>query len=407
MNRRQFLLGSAALGLSTSTFAGVSLWPESGFKNPCLSGMPDELKNHPLMTQIWAGIDASQVWDCHAHIIGAGDSGGGAWFNPDMESWMHPILKVQKNFYMNGGCIVEQNEDASFTSRISQLASEMPTGYKTMLFAFDWLHDDHGVADKTQSIFHVPNDYAAKIAKQFPQHFEWVASIHPYRADALDALEKAHSDGARAIKWLPTGMNIDPASTKCAKFYQKLHALNMPIISHTGRESAVQVGNQAHGNPLRMRKALDAGVRVVLAHCASHGDDEDMDNGNKVVKSFELFGRLMDTPAYDHLVFGETSAITLTHHMAAIKPLLERPDWHSRLLNGSDYPLPAILPLVSTKKLASMGLLQKEHLLFLQTLRNYNALMFDFAVKRLMQWQGGSFATQVFETRRVFDDQKV
>jgi mannonate dehydratase len=54
-----------------------------------------------------------------------------------------------------------------------------------------------------------------------------------------------------------------------------------------------------------------------------------------------------------------------------------------------------------------MGLLQKEHLLFLQTLRNYNALMFDFAVKRLMQWQGASFATQIFETRRVFDDQQV
>ncbi|MDP1659946.1 MAG: amidohydrolase family protein [Methylotenera sp.] len=403
MNRRQFLLSTAAMGLSTSTYAGIRFWPESGFNNPCLSGLPDDLKNHPLMTQIWAGIDTNQMWDCHAHIIGAGDSGGGAWFNPNMENWMHPILKVQKNFYMNGGCISKDDEDASFVARMVQLASEMPTGYKTMLFAFDWLSDGQGVADKNNAIFHIPNEYAAKIASQYPQYFEWVASIHPYRADALDELDIACANGARAIKWLPTGMNIDPASQRCAKFYQKLHDLNMPIISHAGRESAVQVGDQAHGNPLKMRNALDAGVRVVLAHCASHGDDKDIDNGNKAVKSFELFSRLMDTPAYKSLIFGDTSAITLMPHAWVIKPLLERPDWHARLLNGTDYPLPAILPLISTKELARMGLLQDEHLLFLQTLRNYNPLMFDFAIKRLMQWQNVGFATQIFETRRVFD----
>jgi uncharacterized protein len=407
MNRRQFLLSTAALGLSTSAVAGIRLWPESGFTNPCLSGLPDELKNHPLMAKVWAGIDASQVWDCHAHIIGAGDSGSGAWFNPNMESWMHPILKVQKNFYMNGGCIVEHNEDASFVTRMTQLASEMPHGYKTMLFAFDWFRDEQGVADSKSSIFHVPNEYAAKIANQYPQYFQWVASIHPYRPDAIDALEKAHSEGACAIKWLPTGMNIDPASHKCAKFYQKLHDLDMPIISHTGRESAVKVGNQAFGNPLKMRTALDSGVRVVLAHCASDGYDDDVDHQNKAVKSFDLFTRMMDTPAYQNLVFGEISAVTLFNHAWVIKPLLSRTDWHNRLLNGTDYPLPAILPLVSTKQLYREGLLEESHLLFLQTLRNYNPLMFDFAVKRLMQWQGVGFSKQVFETRRVFDTELI
>jgi len=111
----------------------------------------------------------------------------------------------------------------------------------------------------------------------------------------------------------------------------------------------------------------------------------------------------MDTPAYQKLVFGDISATNLFNHAWVIKPLLERKDWHTRLLNGSDYPLPAILPLVSTTQLARAGLLQDEHLLFLQTLRNYNPLMFDFAVKRLIQWNGIGFSTQVFETRRVFD----
>ena len=218
MNRRQFLLSAAALGLSSSAVAGIRLWPETGFTNQCLSGLPDELKNHPLMEQIWKGVDASQVWDCHAHIIGAGNNGSGAWFNPNMESWMHPILKVQKNFYMNGGCIVERHEDESFVTRMTQLAREMPAGYKTMLFAFDWFRDEQGVADSKSSIFHVPNEYAFKVANQYPQHFEWVASIHPYRPDAIDALERAHSEGACAVKWLPTGMNIDPAYQNVPSF---------------------------------------------------------------------------------------------------------------------------------------------------------------------------------------------
>jgi mannonate dehydratase len=320
-----------------------------------------------------------------------------------MNSGWHPVLHLQKQFYMNGGCINEHHEDESFVTRMVTLSSEMPLGYKSMLFAFDWLHDEQGQPDRERSIFHIPNHYAAKLAGEYPQYFEWVASIHPYRADAIDALEEAHSLGARAIKWLPSGMNINPASDKCAKFYQKLQALDMPIISHTGRESAVQGGDQSYGNPLHMRHALDAGVRVVLAHCASDGEDEDLDHGNKMVKSFDLFTRLMDTPDYQTLAFGEISAMTLLNHAWALKPVLERQDWHHRLLNGTDYPLPAILPLISTKQLVRKELLQEDHLPFLQELRNANPLMFDFALKRLISHQGRSFPISVFQTRGFFE----
>ena len=57
---------------------------------------------------------------------------------------------------------------------------------------------------------------------------------------------------------------------------------NLPLISHAGLERAV-LGREAHdfGNPLRLRRALDAGVRVVVAHCASLGEDRDLDRGAK------------------------------------------------------------------------------------------------------------------------------
>jgi uncharacterized protein len=403
LNRRQFLLGTGILAASSLGFAGMRFWPETGFTNPCLNDLPSELKNHPLMLEIWTGINPADVWDCHVHLTGTGDSASGAWFNPAMDSRWHPILNVQKHFYMNGGCADNKNVDSSYAQRLHDLTAKMPAGFKSMLFAFDWFHDENGKPNKTNSIFYVPNNYAAKLASEHSQYFEWVASIHPYRVDALDALDQAKAEGARAIKWLPSGMGIDPADTKCNAFYKKLADLDMPIISHTGRESAVQGGDQNHGNPLRLRRALDTGVRVVLAHCASEGYDEDLDNGKKRIKSIELFSRLMDTPDYKTLVFGEISALTLINHAWAIKLILARSDWQNRLLNGSDYPLPGIFPLINTEQLARNDLLENAHLPFLQLLKNYNPLMFDFAVKRLIKYQGQSFTNNVFETRTFFE----
>ena len=410
MNRRQFLFGLGVTGASSLAYAGYKFWPEQGLVNPCLSGLPDDIKSHPLMQQIWRGINASQVWDSHVHLVGTGDVArhinSAVWVNPAMDSYWHPILKLQKYFYMNGSCATNSNINTSIDKSVVQrkidLVAEMPAGFKLMLFAFDWFHDANGkpVADK--SIFHIPNQYAQDVANAASQAFEWVASIHPYRKDAIDALEKSKANNARAIKWLPQGMGIDPASPKCDAFYAACARLNIPIICHTGRERAVQGGNQADANPLKLRRALDAGVRVVLAHCASDGEDIDYDNGHVKVKSFDLFLRLMGDAQYKQVLFGEISAITLINHAWAIAPLLERTNLHGRLLNGSDYPLPAILPTISLKQLVSKNLLDKSCVDFLKALRLYNPIMFDFALKRLLRFEGSTFSTNVFETKRFF-----
>ena len=407
MNRRQFLFGTAGLSMAAAAYAGLRFWPESGLTNPCLSGLPLSLQQNPIMQKVWADLDTSQVWDCHVHLVGTGDSERGidkaVWVNQQMDSIWHPILKAQKYFYMNGSCATGKNIDASVVQKKIDLVSEMPAGFKLMLFAFDWFHDENGQIVQDKSIFHIPDQYAIEVTKSAPNAFEWVCSIHPYRADALDTLDDAKAQNARAIKWLPQGMGIDPASPKCDAFYKKAAALNMPIICHTGRESAVQGGNQNDANPLKLRRALDAGVRVVLAHCASDGEDIDYDNGNKRVKSFDLFLRLMENPQYEQLLFGEISAVTLFNHAWTIKPILEKTHLHSRLLNGSDYPLPGILPLVSLKQLVGKQLITQEEADFLKEIRLYNPIMFDFALKRLIAFEGKSFPKSVFETRPFFE----
>lgn len=407
MNRRVFLKALPVFGIGAVGVAGANYWPEQGFTNQCLAELPDTVMGHPLMQEVWSAIDPSMVWDCHTHLVGSGDSGGGAWFSPQMDSLWHPLLKLQKLFYMNAGCVHEATGrmDASYVERLHNLIDGMQPGFKVMLLAFDWRHDESGREDKKDSIFHIPNSYAAEMARRHPKYFEWVASIHPYRVDAVDALQQAVENGARAIKWLPSAMGIDPASSRCDRFYEAMAEADLPLISHAGREMAVQGGSQDDGNPLKLRRAMEHGVRVVVAHCASDGDDVDLDRGSNGprVKSFELFARLMDDPNYKKHCFADISALTQFNRAWALKAVLQKVEWHSRLLNGSDYPLPGVMPLFSASDMASMGLLDTSDVPFLKAVRAHNPLLFDFALKQRLRMDGHRFPRTVFETRRFFD----
>lgn len=407
MNRRQFLGALGAFGLAGGAAGGWKYWPEQGWSNPCLADLPESVARHPLMQAVWAGLDPAQVWDCHVHLVGGGDPANGAWFSPAMDSLRHPLLRLQKSFYMDAGRVHESpgQLDASYVARMLDLVKGMRPGFKALLLAFDWFHDENGQPDRNRSIFHIPNRYAAQVAHAHPGAFEWAASIHPYRADCVEALQEAVQGGARAIKWLLSAMGINPLSPLCDRFYEALAAADLPIISHAGRELAVQGGDQDFGNPLRLRRAMDHGVRVVVAHCASDGDDQDTDRGanGPRVKSFELFARLMDEPPYADKLHADISALTQLNRSWALKAVLQRADWHPRLLNGSDYPLPGVMPLFSATDMANMGLLDSAAVPLLQEIRAHNPLLFDFALKRLLRFGQHRFPASVFETRRFFE----
>jgi mannonate dehydratase len=65
---------------------------------------------------------------------------------------------------------------------------------------------------------------------------------------------------------------MDPSSPRCYPFYEAMQRLNLPLLTHGGHELAAQGGgHQDFGNPLLLRRALDLGVRAIVAHCASLG----------------------------------------------------------------------------------------------------------------------------------------
>ncbi|HEY4999326.1 MAG TPA: amidohydrolase family protein, partial [Usitatibacter sp.] len=235
--------------------------------------------------------------------------------------------------------------------------------------------------------------------------FAWAASIHPYRKDAIAALDKAVAGGARAIKWIPYLMGIDPSSSQCDAFYARLAHARLPLIIHSGWEHALVPGaDQEWGNPLRMRRPLEAGVTVVAAHCATQGDMRDDESaGAPQVPAFQLLRRLIDEPGYRGRLYGDISGvISAGRDSAMVRELVLDERWRGRLVNGSDYPLPGATFLTPASRLAELGFIDAGDLGPLTGLQARNPLLFDLAVKRLLRFDGKPFDASIFQARGLF-----
>jgi uncharacterized protein len=234
-----------------------------------------------------------------------------------------------------------------------------------------------------------------------------VASIHPYRADALARLDAALAAGAVAVKWLPSAMNIDLRDARCRAFYDRLARAGRPLIVHCGEEKAVPgAGRDELGNPLHVRAALAQGVTVVMAHCGSLGTALDEDRQSRPrVPAFELFARLMDEAGpkgYPGRLLGDTSAVFQRNRTAHVwRTLLERQDWHGRLLQGSDHPLPGVMPLFAPSRLVQAGLLDEADVPVLLRVRDHNPLLFDLLLKRRLHAGTARLPAGVFEARAL------
>ena len=406
--RRRLLCcgAAAAAGLFTSLGARAQA-SSTPWINPCLSPLPERLARHDLVRAAFEALDASALWDVHAHLLGTGDSGSGCSVHPAMNHWWKPVDFLRRRAILNAACVAADapSIDRAYVERLLGHTADFPAGARWLLFAFEHAHDDRGAPDLDASTLHVPDRYAARIAAEHPERFAWVASIHPYSADALARLDAAIAQGALAIKWLPSAMNVDLRDARCRPFYDRLAASRLPLIVHCGEELAVPgAGRDELGNPLHARVPLEQGVRVVMAHCASLGHARDLDKRSAPrIAAFDLFARLMDERAHERLLMGDLSAVFQVNRKIALqRRLIERSDWHSRLLHGSDHPLPGLMPLYRTQRLVDAGLLDAAAAPVLDEIRAYNPLLFDFVQKRHLRSGSQRLGAVVFDTRRHF-----
>ncbi len=361
-----------------------------------------------LVEECFEGLDARSLLDCHLHVVGIGDGETGCAVNPEMQSQLSPIRRVKYEAYLAASGLDENgNVDGDYLARVQQQTDAFPSEARFAMLAFDWFHDREGRPHPEHSTFFVPNDYVARICRRDPR-CTFFASIHPYRKDAVSELERVHALGATGVKWLPNAMGIDPQDPLCDPFYEKLRELNLLLLTHAGHELAVHSPDaQALGNPLLLRRPLEHGVRVVVAHCASYGSASDIDGSpSRELSSFELFLRLMDDPRYEGQLFGDLSATTLRNRDPSVtKVLIERSHLHARLVNGSDYPVIAIDPLISLSSFVGAGLLEESEVPALREVFEANSILWDFVLKRRFKLKASGatlrFSPAVFEGGRL------
>ena len=361
---------------------------------------PEELdrklsdKSSDLIKRAFDDIDPEKLIDHHVHIAGLGVGGTKTFVNSKMRTWKHPFHRFKFKVYMSSAGVDDEHKaDSQLIERLARLVGHIRGHGKHRLLAFDKNYQRDGTVNLEKTEFYVPNQYVFEVAEKYPDLFVPNISVNPYRPDAIAELEKCAQRGARIVKWLPNAMGIDPSDPQCDPFYQKMKELDLILLSHGGEEKAVQAEeDQKLGNPLLLRRALDHGVKVIVAHCAGLGTNEDLDSKDRKQRdNFNLFMRLIDEKRYEGLIFGEISAMTQFNRIG--KPLhtiLEREDLHERLVNGSDYPLPAVNILIRTRPLVKQGYLTSSEGECLREIYDYNPLLFDFVLKRNLKRPGTS-----------------
>lgn len=374
---------------------------------------PKDLKNRisaearALIDQAYDGIQGDTLRDHHVHMLGMNTGLNGTWVNEEWQSpWNGLFHFFQFEIYKNAAVITdEQQADAQYLGRLLELIHHLPDLGKFGIMAFDFFHDEQGRPHRELSTFHVPNDYVMTIARENPDIFFPIISIHPYREDATTALRHYAEQGVRFVKWLPNAMGIHPASNslqdKLDPFYHIMKEYDMVLISHTGVEVATEAEAYQHlGNPLLLKKPLDMGVKVVMAHVASLGECEEEETaicppGTPYV---DLAIGMLEDPRYEHLVFADISAVTQYNRTHTLDKILAKSSIHSRLINGSDYPLPAINIVIQTRSLVSSGHITPEEREALNEIYDFNPLLFDFVLKRTLRHSetGAKFPPSVF-----------
>jgi uncharacterized protein len=360
-------------------------------------------KAQELLNTSISGFSNSELIDCHLHILGKGTGDTGCYANPDYFSWKHPVERTRMIGLMSSADVDDESRsDQEYVERLFKLIDDMPVKGKMMLLALDKAHDEDGSPNEELTKFYVPNEYIYEVCKQRPESCIPVMSVHPYRKDAISELEKWASKGVKMVKWLPNAMGMDPSHKKCIPFYRKMEELDLILLGHAGKETAIEVFKYRNlGNPLLYRTPLDMGVKVIIAHCAGLGTGKDLDAKIPIpIKNHKLFLRLMDEKQYEGLLFGDISALTNINRMGApLKQILERTDIHHRLINGSDYPLPAVNMVMSTKAFVKLGYIDETEREALNQIYNRNPLLFDFVLKRTLKnpKTGGKFPDSVFK----------
>ena len=265
-------------------------------------------------------MSATLTFDLHVHALGVAGTSGGLHLCPaGNRSLMlrHLVRRMARLERVSGG-LRAQMETWMHQSRLDRF----------VLLALDRAHRDDGAPDLAHTRLAVDNDAVADWAQTQPKAL-FGASVHPCRPDALAELERLAQRGACLIKWLPSAQNIAPDDPRCLPFFERLAALRLPLLTHTGVEHTLSAFDDDLNAPRRLRAALERGVTVIAAHCGARMLLHER-------SYFEEWRRLaLEFPN----CYGDISGFGLPVHGCMRRALLRDPLLATKVLFGSDFPM--------------------------------------------------------------------
>jgi mannonate dehydratase len=190
------------------------------------------------------------------------------------------------------------------------------------------------------SDIYTSNSLIRALCRTHPRRFLFGASVHPYRPDALAAIDEVFRAGACLIKWLPLHHNIDAADARTRAALRKCAALGLPVLIHMSEEFTLTTQCPQHRSirpllaTLRHLKREDCMPPVIVAHVATPvtpwGDRDDYE---LLIEA--LMGEFRDAPLY-----ADISALLAVTKARFLRAIALRQDLHHKLLFGSDFPVP-------------------------------------------------------------------
>jgi predicted TIM-barrel fold metal-dependent hydrolase len=265
--------------------------------------------------------------DGHVHFVGDGSNGSGCWLksNTLLDRIVEPIVKAQAGILQSSKKL---GVDQAYEEKLIQLIDQSILD-AVVLLAMDYPYDEDGNCLKEKAKFYVPNDHVLSLAKKYAQIIP-ACSIHPARKDAIEELDRCAEQGTKVLKLLPNCHNVNCSDTRYRIFWERLATLGLPFLAHTGGEFSVPVLNAKFADPRILRLPLECGVKVIAAHGAGKSGLWDPDYTADLLKMMDQFPNL----------FTDNSALASPNRSHTIPALLD-PKIQSRVIHGSDFPIPS------------------------------------------------------------------
>jgi uncharacterized protein len=308
------------------------------------------------------------IIDLHVHLLGINPANkcfvGGKFARPGVAQLLARTIGIKG--------VAREDIDQAYADLLIHWTRDSSLDAVGVL-AFDGVYDAQGQLDRARTALYVDNDYCLDVCAQ-DQRLLPICSINPQRADAIAELERVVAAGSVAIKTLPNSQGFDPLNPAYRPFWRRMAQLKIPLLTHTSFEHTVPPIDQAFGLPERLTGALQEGVTVIAAHCASSG------LAHPIREDFYTWQRMLRR--FDNL-YGDISAMASVSRGNYIHKVLADPLACERVALGSDYPIP-VSPAIFTRRLGISEAMRlgRERNPLERNLRTFHALGVDGGIMR-------------------------